>query len=561
MKKYAGTCCKDIVRVVKDMKALVYLRVSTEEQVEKGFSMQAQRTECMNKAIELGCGTENIQIFSDEGVSGAVLERPQLMAALDILKKRSNDIKFFICYDSSRLSRNAAHQLIIVDEIKKREAQLIFIKNSYQDNAEGRFQLTVMAAVDEYERARLRLRTEMGKRAKASQHKLTHNPGLYGYDFDTKTDTLSINEEQAKNLKLMFELVTYEYKGPAEIAEKLNESDIPSPRMKLWNRVTVRRILSNPSYLGILYIRRYDTRDCHLNKFKMKSEKIKVKEKPQCEWIPIQIPQLIDNDTWKRAQNILKKSMHICKKNEYTDFLLAPLLRCGICGSAMNGKSIVKGESCYRYYICSGRYKDGKEKKCGAMLIKADEIEEAVWKHIYTRIHSFVYKGLDSERLIGKYISNKESDSKNIIIKKEKAKNESERIKNMYQKGYIDEEEMLKKLDSLEKKLSKLDMEAAKKDEHEADFLEKFKKGCIEENVPYMIEEMLNKLDSKGKKHILGLLVSEITIIGKIAQIKGRLFGFPQDTTLVGDVPESYITVPENDIPNYVPISDPFEKK
>ena len=192
MRRYAVTCCKDIVKVVKNLNALVYLRVSTEDQAEKGYSIQAQRTEGINKAIELGCSPENIHVFADEGVSGAILERPQLMAALDMIRKRDNNIRYFICYDSSRLSRNASHQLIIVDEIKKREVQLIFLKNSYQDNAEGRFQLTVMAAVDEYERARLKLRTEMGKRAKASQHKLTHNPGLYGYDFDPKTDTLSI---------------------------------------------------------------------------------------------------------------------------------------------------------------------------------------------------------------------------------------------------------------------------------------------------------------------------------------------------------------------------------
>jgi site-specific DNA recombinase len=561
MRKYAGTCCKDIMRVVKDMKALVYLRVSTEEQAEKGYSIQAQRTECVNKAIELGCSIEDIHIFGDEGISGAILERPQLMAALNMLKKKSNNISFFICYDSSRLSRNAAHQLIIVDEIKKREAQLIFIKNNYQDNAEGRFQLTVMAAVDEYERARLRLRTEMGKRVKASQHKLTHNPGLYGYDFDPRTDTLSINEEHAKNLRLMFELLIDELKGPSEIAEKLNEADIPSPRMKLWNRVTVRRILTNPSYLGILYIRRYDTKDCHLNKYKKKGEKIKVKEKPRCEWIPIQIPRIIDNDIWEKAQNTLKKSKHSYKKNDSVDFLLTPLLRCGVCGRVMNGKSIIKSEGCYRYYICSGKYNDTKDKKCGAVLVKADEIEMAVWKSIYESINLFIVKGMDSENLIGSYIYNKESDSKNIIIKKEKAKNENERIKVMFQKGYIDEEEMLKKLDELKKRLKKLDVEAFSKDEQEADLLKRIKKSCSKEILPYIIGEMLNTLDNKGKRYILGLLVSEIVVTGKKVLIKGSLYGFLSDTALVGDVPESYITVPQNDIPNYIPSPDPYDGK
>ncbi|MDD4504427.1 MAG: recombinase family protein [Clostridiaceae bacterium] len=504
------------------MNALVYLRVSTEEQAEKGYSIQAQRTEGVNKAIELGCSPENIYVFGDEGVSGAVLERPQLMAAFDMLKNGRKDIDFFICYDSSRLSRNAAHQLIIIDEIKRCGTQLIFIKNSYQDNAEGRFQLTVMAAVDEYERARLRLRMEMGKRVKASQHKLTHNPGLYGYNFDSKTDSLSINEEHAQILKLIFGLLTDEHKGPAEIAEKLNAYYVPSPRMKQWSRVTVRRILSNPSYLGILYIRRYDTRNCYLNKFRGKHEKIKVKERPQNEWVPIQIPQIINKDTWEKAQNILEKSKTICKKRIKVDFLLTPLLRCGICGSAMNSKSIAKGNSIYRYYICSGKYKDVKEKRCDAMLIRAEDIEKAIWDNIYRSICFFIRKEIDFGKTIEGYISDKENGIRDIFSKKEKANNEKERIMTIFQKGYISEEEMERRLEKQGKKLEKLSTAVVRKVEQDEAFIDRVKKDLDSDKLPYIIEDILSKLDSKGRKLILGLLVSEITIIdNKVSIIVG----------------------------------------
>jgi len=503
---------------VKNLNALIYLRVSTEEQAEKGYSIQAQRAEGINKAIELGCSSENIQIFSDEGVSGAVLERPQLMAALDLIKGKSNNIKYFICYDSSRLSRNAAHQLIIVDEIKKSDVRLIFIKNSYQDNAEGRFQLTVMAAVDEYERARLKLRTEMGKRTKAGQHKLTHNPGLYGYDFDSKTDTLSINEEQAQNLRFIFGLLVEEHMGPAEIAEKLNALDVPSPRMKQWSRVTVRRILKNPSYKGVLYIRRYDTRDCHLNKFKKKGEKIKVKEKPQNEWVPIQIPQIINSDMWEMTQDILKKSKHSNKKRDKDEFLLIPLIRCGICGSAMSGKSIVKGNSVYRYYICTGKY---KEKRCEAILLRADDIEKAIWDYIYYDICLFLSKEIDFEKIIGEYIFDKENNIRDIFSKKEKAKNEKERIIILFQKGYINEDEMSRKLENNEKKFTKLNAYAAQNNDYNADFFEKLKKDFCKRNISYITKDILNKLDSRDKKQILELLVSEITVADNIISIKG----------------------------------------
>lgn len=505
------------------MKALVYLRVSTEEQAEKGYSIYAQRTECINKAFELGCSPENILIFSDEGVSGAVLERPQLMAALNMLKNKDNDTRYFICYDSSRLSRNAAHQLIIIDEIKKSGAQLVFIKNSYQDNAEGRFQLTVMAAVDEYERARLKLRTEMGKRAKAGQHKLTHNPGLYGYEFDSRTDTLIINEEKAKILKMMFRLVSEECKGPAEIAEMLNYAGIPSPRMKQWSRVTVRRILSNPSYLGTLYIRRYDTRDYHLNKYKSKAEKVKVRERHQSEWVPVQIPGIIDRDTWEKAQKRLKKTVRKCKKRSSDDFLLSSLLKCGICGSAMNGKSVSKRDCNYRYYICSSKYDAGKKEKCRSSLVRAGGIETAVWDYVCRSICSYTGKGFDAGKIIEKCLLENENNMKNIFSKKEKAKKERERIITIFQKGYINEDELSIRLDEIEKKLRYIDMQAAEKSLYQKDFAEKLKKICREENFSFIINSMLRKIDNDGKKAVLELLVSEIVVRGSTILIRGKL--------------------------------------
>jgi site-specific DNA recombinase len=474
----------------------------------------------MNKAVELGCSPENIYIFSDEGVSGAVLERPQLMAALDMTRRRENNIRYFICYDSSRLSRNAAHQLIIVDEIKKSGAQLIFLKNSYQDNAEGRFQLTVMAAVDEYERAKLKLRTEMGKRAKAGQHMLTHNPGIYGYNFDTRTDTLSINEEHAQNLKHIFALLIEERRSPAEIAEKLNALGVPSPRLKQWSRVTVRRMLSNPSYLGILYIRRYDTRDCHLNKFKKKGEKVKVKEKPRDEWIPVKIPQIIDRDTWEKAQVILKKSRSSGRKRCREDSILDSLIKCGICGSTMNSKITVKGSAEYRYYICSEKY---KEKSCEADIIRADDIEKAIWEQIYDSICIFIKNEADIEKAIEGYISETENDIENILRKKEKAILEKERIITMFQKGYIKEDEMCRKLNCNEKSLTKLDEAMARKSEKDTVLIERLKKDCRKENLPYIIQDILIRLDSKDRRYILRLLISEIVVSGNKISIKGRL--------------------------------------
>ena len=69
----------------------------------------------------------------------------------------------------------------------------------------------------------------------------------------------------------------------------------------------------NYSYTGTLYIRRYDTRDYSLNKFKRKDEKIQISEKPKDQWIGIEIPAIINRDTWKKAIFLLDKSKRIHK--------------------------------------------------------------------------------------------------------------------------------------------------------------------------------------------------------------------------------------------------------
>lgn len=497
------------------------MRVSTEEQAEKGYSMQAQRSEAESKAVELGCSQEGIFFFSDEGISGSILERPQLMTALSLLKKEGDTLKYFICYDSSRLSRNASHQLILIDEIKRCGAQLVFLKNNYQDNAEGRFQLTVMAAVDEYERARLKLRTEMGKQAKARQHKLTHNPGLYGYSFNPITDKLTVNEEHARNLKHIFYLMTEERKSPSEIAEELNASGVESPRMKKWTRNTVRRILSNPSYLGTLYIRRYDTRECHLNRFRSKGEKIKIRERPRNEWIPVDIPQIIDLEIWETAQDILKKARRTGKKKPSSGYILESLMQCSICGSPVKGKSVVKNEITYRYYVCTKKYGTSTE-KCPLRLIKASEAEEAVWNYICKRINAYISFEADLKKLMDKYISEKEGDIENIKYKKEKAKEEKGRIMVMFQKGFIDEDEMCARLSDNEKKLKAFDAAMEKENGHRAGNMGKITQEWKDGKLPYIIQMLLENMSNVEKEQLMNIMIDEINAADSLITIIER---------------------------------------
>jgi site-specific DNA recombinase len=514
------------------MKAIIYLRVSTEEQAERGFSIQAQREECTKRAIELDCDENYIIEFSDEGISGSILERPALIAALNLLKT-DDEIKYFVCLDSSRLSRNVSHQLIIVDEIKKSGSQLIFIKTSYEDTPEGRFQLTVMSAVDEYERARFRFRSELGKRAKASKKLLTHSPGLYGYDYNKDTDLLTINEYEAKNLRLMYRWAIDEEIGPNAIAQRLNDLGVPSKKNKLWQKTTVKRILNNTAYKGTLYIRRFDSTDVKLNKYKEEADKAKRKERPQEEWIGVSVPAIIDEDTWNIVQDLMINARRKWRSFSQAEYLLSALCRCGLCGSTMHGNLISSKNKKRRYYVCTARSPGivGME-KCSLSFTNADIVEQLVWEKVVSwlrnpeELEKEIKSGLPDD------IAQKEKRLKEMDEDIKNLQKEKERVATMFQKSLIDElsaEKRLRDINVRDTTLKQL-QQSLNNEINAVSISNKELTGI--RDIANRVANMLDRLDFENRYTIVRSLIEEVIVTNETIIIKAKIPALVQNVDL-----------------------------
>ena len=92
--------------------AVGYVRVSTQEQVSEGVSLDAQRDKlrayCKFNGIKL------IDIKADEGISGGTLERPGLQAALAMLRRGTANTLIVVKLD--RLSRSLRDVCTLVDD-------------------------------------------------------------------------------------------------------------------------------------------------------------------------------------------------------------------------------------------------------------------------------------------------------------------------------------------------------------------------------------------------------------------------------------------------------------
>ena len=158
------------------MKAIGYIRVSTQGQAEDGVSLDAQEAKVRAWA-ELN-GAE-VVIFRDEGISGKRADnRPGLVAALDTVGKGDA----LVCYSLSRLSRSTRDALAIADILTKKEADLVSLSEKIDTTtAAGKMVFRMLAVLSEFERDQISDRTRFALAHKRACGEKTGGDVPFGY--------------------------------------------------------------------------------------------------------------------------------------------------------------------------------------------------------------------------------------------------------------------------------------------------------------------------------------------------------------------------------------------
>ena len=110
-------------------RAIIYARVSTEDQARRGYSLPSQLDECRRY-----CEREGYTIAAEfsEDESGAKLDRPELTKARDMLRTGQADA--LIVLASDRLTRSLAHHLLLRDEMRRAGVELIYVQRGGRPN-------------------------------------------------------------------------------------------------------------------------------------------------------------------------------------------------------------------------------------------------------------------------------------------------------------------------------------------------------------------------------------------------------------------------------------------
>lgn len=238
------------------MKAVAYIRVSTDEQVRNGQGLDIQENEikeyCKKNKIEL------VKIFEDAGISGAKEDRDGINKLLEYVKDKGNGIDVVITQKLDRLSRDTMFGLFIRKELKKADVELISVKEeniSGNDPIQNLMQ-TIVFAFAEFEKEQIARRMLSGRREKAKEKKEKASGNCpigykYQYNEQGKNPVVVVDENTAPIVKRIFSEYLRGY-SLQKIADRLNAEGITTQRGNKWSKIAVHRILKNDFYLGVV---------------------------------------------------------------------------------------------------------------------------------------------------------------------------------------------------------------------------------------------------------------------------------------------------------------------
>jgi len=228
------------------MRVALYPRVSGHEQ-EDNYSIPEQ-IDRMKKY----CDARDwmvYKIYTDSGFTGSNLDRPGLQEL--IKDAESGKIDMVLVYKLDRLSRSQRDTLYLIEDVfEKNGVGFSSMTENFDTSTPfGKAILGVLAVFAQLEREKIKERTMMGKQARAEEGKW-HGGSTPPIGYDYIDGELILNEYEAMQIKEAADLFLKH--TPVRTIERMMDAKGFKHKYGDWTAKTIRFILSNPLYLGMM---------------------------------------------------------------------------------------------------------------------------------------------------------------------------------------------------------------------------------------------------------------------------------------------------------------------
>ncbi|NLK26712.1 MAG: recombinase family protein [Euryarchaeota archaeon] len=229
------------------VKVAIYTRVSTDDQAEEGYSLDAQK-----ERLEAYCeaqGWDVVRIYVDDGYSGRTCKRP----AYQRMMQERDEWDVILVLKMDRIHRNSKNFMMMMEDLEKWGKKFTSMQEELDtSSAMGRFVVDIIQRIAQLESEQIGERTYSGMAQKAQSGGLLGFYPPFGYR--VKDNDQVIVENEAEVVREIFQRYCAG-ESMAELAEALNRRGLKTRRNRPWTLYSVRYILHNPAYAGF---RRWD---------------------------------------------------------------------------------------------------------------------------------------------------------------------------------------------------------------------------------------------------------------------------------------------------------------
>jgi site-specific DNA recombinase len=390
-------------------RAILYARVSGDEQVKKGYSLADQRD-----ALRKWCsenGYEIVDEVQDRGFSGAYLERPGLDRVREMVT--AGEVEAVVVLFRDRIARGVYAQLLS-EEFRQHGARLIALNSRGDDSPDGELGDNILDVIAAWERKKIAERMNRGKRRKAREGKIVAGPRPnYGFRFNKARDGYLIDEEKMAVMRRIFRMVGSEDLALNRVRCMLEMEGIPtSSGRRSWSRTYLRKCINDDAYLshtfeevsalvspevastldpsqsyGVwwygrerhIYTQRRDIAPDGTPSYKRAKKSVPAAREDR---VAVPVPDAGIPKEWVlAAREAIKDNVWTSRAGDRVWELAGGILRCAECDRAMSVNYIrAKGRG---YYRCTGRYNGGLENPCSmSRTVRAEEVGARVWDFV-----------------------------------------------------------------------------------------------------------------------------------------------------------------------------------
>ena len=510
------------------MRVAIYARVSTESQEARGTI--GSQLEVLRARVA-GEGHELVAEYCDDGCSGARLDRPGLDKLRDAAEAGQLDAVW--CLSPDRLARVYAYQVIVIDELARYGVSVLFHDTPPLDDDPQTHLLTqVQGVIAEYERAKIAERYRRGKLWRARAGEVIAWKCPYGYRriprCAEQAAHLEIYEPEAAIVRRIFRDYVQNNLSMRQITWHLSQDSVPTPSGKaIWGVSMIGRLLRNEAYVGRVY---YNRTTSVLNRSPAKGAR--QTRRPHEEWIAIPVPAIVNEELFEAAQKVSRDNSQWSPRRAGLDhWLLRGLVKCGHCGVSVScHKMRGRNGTFHYYYYCRNHdplKAGGEHRRCPERNVRADELDTFVFEQVRATMlrPELLLTGEAAVSTRGKTADDEllAAQVARFDRKIELAAAERRRLVDLYQAGFIEQDELLRRGKELEARQRTLETQREALITQRIELAQHNKLRERVEGFAARVKTTLDQLDFDQRQKLLRLVVDEVRVKGWQVEIRLRI--------------------------------------